>query len=114
MGGGVDDVFLFIGQLFKTHKSVFQRVLAKSQPDLSARLHARLTAWQRETNAPTPREPNPAYDPAARSQGGGKGDGKGGGEGKGDGKGGGKGGGKGKGQKPGPADGTGEPPGATP
>jgi len=40
------------------------RNLAKQNPDVATNLADRLDDWQTELNAPRPREPNPAYDPA--------------------------------------------------
>jgi len=40
--------------------------LSAARPELARRMYARLRAWQTQTRAPRPTEPNPAYDPAAR------------------------------------------------
>jgi hypothetical protein len=39
-----------------------QTDLSKALPDVAAKLHAELNAWQKQTHAPIPTTPNPEYD----------------------------------------------------
>jgi len=39
-------------------------------PDVAAKMHAELNAWQEETKAPIPTEPNPEYDLGFKRKGG--------------------------------------------
>ena len=57
-------------ELYNTGKDISEKKnLAKEMPAKVKEMHQVMLAWRKDTKAPVPTKPNPAYDPQSAKQG---------------------------------------------